>query len=117
MKRLIAMILVVVSLFAFTCVFTGCGESADYSSVQAMSEAYAAGEDIVGKTVDLYASHDYYMGQIFGAPMPNHGPMVYIDVTGDGVENIKKSEAITVRITKVVTSSELTLSLDSELVD
>ena len=58
MKRLLALIMSIVALFTMAFAVTGC-DDADYSSPQALSEAHAAGEDVVGKTVDLYASHDH----------------------------------------------------------
>lgn len=116
MKRLLALIMSIVALFTMAFAVTGC-DDADYSSPQALYEAHAAGEDVVGKTVDLYASHDYFMGQIFSGPTPNLGPTMYIDATGEGVEDIKKSDHIRVRITSIDSDTRFSFSLNSELVD
>ena len=117
MKRLLSLILAAMMLFAVVSAFTGCGGSTDYSSPQKMYEAYKDGEDIVGKTVDMYASHDYYMGQVFSGPTPDLGPTMYIDLTGDGAENVKKSDHIQVKITSIDRESQFQIALTGELVN
>ncbi|MBR2523714.1 MAG: hypothetical protein IKE53_04670 [Clostridiales bacterium] len=117
MRKTLCILLSVLMLFLMSTGLYGCGKDTDYPSVQAMYQAHKNGEDIIGKTVELMASHDYYMGQIFYGPMPEYGPNVSIDVTGDGVENIKEEDQLVIKVTKINSDGQFAFSISAELVD
>ena len=117
MRKALSVILSVLMLMVMSFGMTGCGKDTDYPSVQAMYQAHRDGEDIIGKTVELMASHDYFMGQIFYGPMPELGPNVSIEVTGDGVEDIKEEDQLVIRVTRIISDGQFTFSISAEIVD
>ena len=97
--------------------FTGCGEKADYESPQVMYDAHLAGENVIGKTVDVMATYDYTEGQIFDGPAHNLGPTIYIQLTGDGAEKVKKGNDIIVKIKEIEYESRFSVSFICEKAD
>lgn len=101
MRKIIALLLVTVSLMCSLCFTTGCGTKADYSAPLKMLDAVKNGEDITNKTVEVVADKDYFMGQIFYSVTPDLTSLIVINVSGEGAEDVKENDTVIVRIKKV----------------
>ncbi len=117
MRKVLSVVMVIVALFGLCFSFAGCGEEADYESPQKMYEAYAAGENIIGKTVEVYASKDYTMGMIFSGPAPDMGPTIYVNCSGDGADKIKSRDTVICKITGINYADKFGFSVNTEIAD
>ena len=117
MRKVLSSTLILVMLLSFVFASAGCGPTADYASPQAMYEAYVAGDNVFGKTVDVVATYDYMDGQIFDGPTANLGPTVYIQLTGKDAEKVKRHDDIVVKVKKLEYESKFSISFICETLD
>ncbi|SCW26770.1 hypothetical protein SAMN02910456_00144 [Ruminococcaceae bacterium YRB3002] len=101
MRKIISVILIITVIFSMALTGTGCGSKADYGAPLEMYSAWKEGEDVTGKTVNVIANRDYFMGDIFSSVTPDVQWMLHINVEGDGAQDIRDGDEVTVKITKI----------------
>jgi len=100
MRKAISIVLIIASLFTITVTSTGCGNDADYAAPLKLYDAWNAGENVTGKTVEVIANRDYFDELIFNTPSPDLKWSISIYVSGDGADKIKDGDTVIVKITE-----------------
>lgn len=107
MRKTLTLILTVIFAVSLAFAFTGCGKAkTDYENPVKAIDAFSAGENIVGKTVEVTASMDYF--SMAGVAMiynyTNLEPrQIMVCPTDNSGSDIKQGQTVTFRISNVDT--------------